>query len=149
MKYIFSLSFLLLWSCTNTEIPEDKPDTQNALKAAEVAIAKMQNQETEANNAKLVHMVFFKLKPDADATQMLREIGKLEEINSIVDLEYGLFEDLGDARALSDYDILMQMSFADSVAYNTYQNHPLHLTLKKNTLNLLAGPPATYDYIKN
>ena len=72
----------------------------------------------------------------------------MEAIKEVMDFEVGPFENLGDSRALSNYSILMQMSFATIAAYKRYQEHPLHSALKENTSPFLAGPPATYDFRK-
>ena len=65
-----------------------------------------------------------------------------------MDLEVGPFEELGDTRALSQYGLFMQMSFANKAAYEVYQKHPTHLALRENTGQFMAGPPVTYDFMK-
>ena len=97
---------------------------------------------------KLVHLVFFKVKSDTDQVALIAEIKSLENIKEVMDLEIGPFEDLGDARALSEYTILLQMNFADKAAYQVYQKHPIHLALQRNIGQFMAGPPATYDFRK-
>lgn len=79
---------------------------------------------------------------------MIEEIKKLEAIEQVHEMQVGQFKDLGDQRALSDYELFLQMSFTDEAAYQTYQKHPIHLTLKEKAGAYLAGPPVTYDYIK-
>jgi len=90
----------------------------------------------------------FRLKPDADQAKLVEEVNKLESIEGLMDLQVGPFKELGDKRALSEYSMMMEMSFEDETAYQKYQAHPLHLALKENTKSLMAGPPATYDYLK-
>ncbi len=96
----------------------------------------------------MVHLIFFKLKPEADIAFLAKEIQKLENIDVVKDLQHGAFEDLGDKRALSEYQYFMEMSFVDKAAYKLYQKHPLHLKLKEKAKPMLAGPPAAYDYMK-
>lgn len=146
MKYLFIFPLLIFVSCSDSSLQKQLESTQNELQAAQATIENLQEQiEPEGD---LVHVVFFKLKPDADQAVLLAEVKKMEGIKEIMDLEIGPFENLGDARALSEYSMMMQMSFADAAAYQTYQKHPLHLALKENVKPLMAGPPATYDFIK-
>jgi len=92
------------------------------------------------------HLVFLKLNPDADKAQVIQEIKKIREIKVLHDLEVGLFKDLDDARAMSDYDIAFSMHFDDTADYTSYQNDSIHLRLKESLKDVLAGPPVTYDY---
>lgn len=93
------------------------------------------------------HIVLFKLKDAATAPMLLHELDKLSDIPSIKSIRSGRFKSLDDYRALSEYDVVMEVVLEDSLAYQNYQKHPLHLALKQKVKDLLAGPPATYDYI--
>lgn len=147
------LSFLLLsvlMSCSNAAIQSELETTKLALKETEIALTTVNQQLSDlqkVETAKLVHVVFFKVKAEAEA-DLIVEIKKLEGIPVIQDLEVGTFENLEDPRALSYYNIVMEMSFADKAAYEVYQKHPLHLALKDNTKSMMTGPPATYDYLE-
>ena len=148
------LSFLVLFglvSCSNSALETELKTAKDALASAKTALQKA-NQEIailkQADTGKLVHVVFFKIKPDVDVAVVIEEIKKLQQIPEVQDLEVGTFEDLGDARALSDYNLVMEMTFDNKVAYDTYQQHPVHLTLKENLGAFSAGPPATYDFIE-
>lgn len=146
MKYLYFLSILFFLSCSNNKLETDLANLQQELATANEKINQLQSQiEPEGE---LVHLVFFKIKPDADQTALVAEIKKLENIQEVMDLEVGPYENLGDTRALSDFTMLMQMSFANKAAYENYQKHPIHLALKENTGQFMAGPPATYDFIK-
>ena len=94
----------------------------------------------------LVHIVFFKLKEGTDVDSLIYEIKKIEKIPGLKNLEVGQFKDLDDVRALSEYQVMMQMRFANRADYHIYQKHPLHLSLQENAKAYLAGPPVTYDY---
>lgn len=146
MKYTYFFSFLLFFSCNSNKLETDVANLQKELASAKEKISQLQ-AEIEPEG-KLVHLVFFKVKDDADQSVLVAEIKKLENIEEVMDLEVGPFENLGDPRALADYTMLLQMSFADKKAYEHYQTHPIHLALKKNTGQFMAGPPATYDFIK-
>ena len=105
-------------------------------------------EQASVEQFKFVHVVYFTLKEKADIDLLIKEIKKLKAIEVLHNLEIGTFADLGDKRALSQYDLVMQMDFKSRADYEIYQIHPLHLQLKKAMMNLLAGPPATYDYFK-
>lgn len=95
------------------------------------------------------HMVFLNIKDDLSKEEkktLMAELKALEEIDEVEAFEIGRFKDVGDARALSDYELVMKMSFENKKAYQTYQDHPKHLNLKKKLGEFLAGPPAVYDY---
>lgn len=146
VKYVLIGSLFLLSACTNTAIQEELAAVKQDLKVAQNKIVSLKSQlEPEGE---LVHLVLFKVKADADQAALVAEVKKLEQIKEVMDLEIGPFEDLGDARALSDYSILMQMSFVNKAAYENYQKHPTHLALKENIGKFMSGPPATYDFMK-
>ena len=144
LHLIFSLVFLI--SCTNSEIKKELQTTQIELQSARQKIIELESQiEPEGD---LVHLVFFKLKPDSDRINFVSEIKKMAEIPGVMDLEIGPFADMGDQRALSEFDMLLQMSFSGAKAYRNYQKHPTHLAIQKNLGSYLAGPPTTYDFKK-
>lgn len=149
MKYsLLLLLMLLVFGCSNSALEQELLKTKANLVEVQKELASLELEQQQTEQAALVHIVLFKLKPDADHNQLIAEIKKMAEIPGVYDLEVGPFENLEDKRALSDYSILMQMSFKDEAAYKVYQAHPLHLALKENTLAMMAGPPATYDYLK-
>ncbi|NRB49484.1 MAG: Dabb family protein [Saprospiraceae bacterium] len=140
------LSLLLLCSCSNTALEEELATSKEKIVALESELKNLKAEEDKV--APLVHIVLFNLKEDADQAALVAEIKKLEAIEEVQDLEVGPFENLGDDRALSDYELIMQMSFVDNEAYQAYQTHPVHLALKEAAKTYLGGPPATYDFIK-
>ncbi|MEM8908372.1 MAG: hypothetical protein AAGD05_11045, partial [Bacteroidota bacterium] len=66
----------------------------------------------------------------------------------VKDLQVGTFTDLGDTRALQQYHLVMQMGFSGQQAYQSYQQHPIHVALKEKLAEYLAASPSTYDYTK-
>jgi len=146
MRILLTISLLSLVACTNTAVQEELKTLQQELTTAKEKISSLEAQiEPEGE---LVHLVFFKVKPNIDQASLVAEVKKLAGIKEVMDLEIGPFEDLGDERALSDYTMLMQMSFANKAAYEAYQKNPTHLALRENTMQFMAGPPATYDFMK-
>ena len=71
----------------------------------------------------------------------------MEAIPTLMKLEIGIFKDMNDSRALSNYEVAFQMNFANEAAYKAYQSHPLHIALKEKIGVYLDGQPATYDFI--
>lgn len=146
MKYFILGFILLLFSCNDNHDQEQLVIIKEQLAKANAKISQLQTQiESEGE---LVHLVFFKVKSNADQKAFVEAVKKLMAIKTVMDLEIGPFEDLGDDRALSEYTMLLQISFADKAAYENYQQHPIHLALKKNIGQYMDGPPATYDFIK-
>jgi len=98
---------------------------------------------------RLVHLVWFTLKDggnEQECRALVAELKKLVEIPGVQDFEVGQFQPLGDERAMSQLDMVMQMGFDSEIAYRTYQDHPIHLQLKEDIGKYLGGPPITYDY---
>ncbi len=146
MRYFILGCLLILFACTDTKVQEELGAVKQQLATANEKISQLETQlEPEGE---LVHLVFLKVKPDADQAALVAEVKKLEGIKEVMDLEIGPFENLGDDRALVEYSMLMQMSFDNKAAYETYQKHPIHLTLKENLGSFVTGPPATYDFMK-
>lgn len=141
-KIFLLFLFLGLTSCTHTAQIQD---LQSQLETAESKISALEDDSTRW----LVHVVYFKMKPgssDADQTALIDAIKRLKAIEVLHDLEVGTFQDLGDKRAMNDYEVVMQMKFKSSADYEVYQAHSLHLALKEVAKDLLGGPPVTYDY---
>ena len=149
MKNLLFLSTILLAlaSCSNPAVQQELSDAKAALASAQSQIDSLSALVNADDSGKLVHVVYFKVKPDTDQAAFIAEVKKLSSIEVLEDLEVGPFEDLGDPRALSEYNMVMQMTFADSTAYAAYQAHPTHEALKANTKSYMAGPPATYDFV--
>ena len=144
MKFLILVwSILLFIGCSNGTLEQELKDTKNLLEKSEQLLTELVNKDYP-----LVHTVYLTLKPDADQVALISEINKIEAIEVLHDLEIGTFENLEDKRALSDYQLMMSMSFENEADYKTYQAHELHLALKENIVQFLAGPPVTYDYIK-
>lgn len=93
----------------------------------------------------LVHIVLFDVK-EGMSDALIKELERMDQIESVHHLKVGKFEDLNDKRAMAEYDLIMQMQFLDEASYRQYQNHPLHLSLKKVASQMLEKAPTSYDY---
>lgn len=147
MKYLMFFIFLAgILSCQNTQAVEELEKVKSELNAANEKIESLKAQiEPEGE---LVHLVFLKVKEEVEMTKLISELKSLAAIEGLKDFELGPFQNLDDSRALSEYDLLMEMSFDNEAAYQKYQADPIHLALKEKLKSMLAGPPATYDYRK-
>lgn len=150
--FIFATSLLFSACQQNTEasaqmkkLQEQLTEQNNLLEQAKIELAKCKTTDEKL----LVHTVYFKLKSNISSKEnieLVKEINKLNKIDVLKNLEIGTFQDLEDSRALSDYQLVMQMEFSSIEDYQIYQAHDIHLHLKKQAGKYLAGPPATYDY---
>lgn len=98
----------------------------------------------------ILHTVYLNLIDELtpeEETQLLNDIHKLSTIPGVRDLEVGFYKDLGDQRAMDEFEIVLQMKFKDQADYMNFQNHPIHLQLKETGKSKLASPPRTHDAI--
>ena len=139
MKYVYLLG--LIASCVGLAgwQPQDS--------AAQAEIQQEITPSTIGSHKKrLVHLVWFKMKEGFDHDAFVKKLQKLDDIEVVNDFEVGNFANLEDPRAMSDFELVLQMSFESEADYRKYQSHPLHLQLKKEIGGFLNGPPVTYDY---
>lgn len=145
MKYLLIGLSIFLLACNHSELEVKLAKTE--LELAETMKALAQAESLTPSQGQLIHLVLFKLKPDADVQFLSNELNKLASIEEVRDLSLGEFEEVGDERALKEYPFMMQIRFDNVEAYKTYQQDTLHLGVKKRTFHLLAGPPSSYDYL--
>ena len=153
--YSFFFIFVSLVSCKQSpnaqaELEKLQAEFTEKNKALE-SLQKEMKLMLEADNAPLVHLVFFDLKDEITPTQktaFIKILKDLDSIEGVYNLEVGTFEDLGDERALSKYDVALQMEFSSADGYEKYQNDERHLKAKKALGGYLAEPPASYDFME-
>ncbi|MEL6190491.1 MAG: Dabb family protein [Bacteroidota bacterium] len=145
MRYLLVCLTFLLLACTNSEMEIKLAESELALAEARLEIAQLESHLP--SQSQLIHLVLFKLKPEADIQFLSDELNKLASIEEVRDLSLGEFEEVGDERSLNEYPFMMQIRFDNVEAYKTYQKDTLHLGVKKRTFHLLAGPPSSYDYL--
>ncbi|KAA3625519.1 MAG: Dabb family protein [Bacteroidetes bacterium] len=151
MKNIFNFFLLLmvLAGCQQNNIQEQLAACQQELSEKTEALEAALNS-SESENLSLVHTVYLNVKDDiseADRSRLIEGIKTLASIPGVYNLKTGSFKDLGDKRALSEYEVVLQMEFLDEEAYRHYQQDSVHIGFKKSVADLLAGPPATHDFI--
>ena len=147
-RYIFLLSSfcLLFLACTDQGSEETIAELQASLDEAQSQISAVEDPQAGS----LVHLVFLTTREDLtdeERTTLLSELGRLGEIEEVKGYDIGEFEDLEDARALSQYNLILSMYFESEDDYRVYQNNDDHLDVRSKLGAYLAGPPATYDYI--
>ncbi|MEZ4885709.1 MAG: Dabb family protein [Chitinophagales bacterium] len=152
----FFLVVCLFSSCrqvpdSNLQTELEGLQTQLQQKTTDLAnLRKEMSSIVSAQQTPLVHLVFLKVKDDIsaeDKTALMNTLKRLADIAEVKNLHVGDFEDLGDERALSDYDVVMQMGFQTKEDYQKYQADERHIQAKAAMKPFLAGPPATYDFV--
>lgn len=152
LLFLFLATPLFFSACQQNNATEQLATLQQQLSEKTTALQQAQatiDNLKETKGKQLVHTVYLKLKPGLSGKEnlaLVAEISKLNGIEVVNNLEYGVFQDVGDARALSEYGLVMQMSFDNMDDYHSYQANEIHLNLKEQLGQYLAGPPATYDY---
>ncbi|MCB0650550.1 MAG: Dabb family protein [Saprospiraceae bacterium] len=148
MKNILVLLIFLLLSLNACK----QADLQQQLEACHAELLeKSQEQEILQIETPLVHTVYLKIREDISPENLaglIEGVKTLNQIQGVKHLKTGTFENLGDERALAEYGLVLQMEFQSEADYRSYQQDSIHLAFKKNAGPLLAGPPATYDFIK-
>ncbi len=134
------LVMVSIWACKNPPVPLNEEVEEPIIKVTK------DQEEIDRHKGNLVHTVYFKVKENK-TDSLIIACKKMSNIKGVKYLEVGRFKDLGDPRAMSDLSIVMQMEFKNQTDYKHYQNHPLHLNLKKTAANYLLGPPITHDFI--
>lgn len=145
---LISISACQQTSCTEQEAALQEMKKVVADLQAEKKV--LVEEASDKHTGDLIHLVYFSLKPDLTENEIemfKQELLKLKAISFLKDLEIGSFKNLGDSRAMDQFDLLMQMRFTSDENYQKYQAHPKHLELKKVAANYLAAPPVTYDYL--
>ncbi len=150
--FIFSSLFTSCQQAPNMQADLDKLQAELQQKDAQLTALQKTLKEkiSTEEEGSLVHLVFFKVKDDIsveDKTKLMEVLEGLAAIEVVKNLEVGNFEDLGDERALSDYDVVIQMDFSSAADYKKYQEDERHLQAKGALKPFLAGPPASYDFV--
>ncbi|MEL6190114.1 MAG: Dabb family protein [Myxococcota bacterium] len=144
MKLIIALlAVLAVASCDRRD--ERWESLERSLEETRVELETLKRQQ--ALRSPLVHLVFFDLRPDAQRSAFIAEIERLQAIAAIKKMTFGPFEDLHDPRALSEYELVMELRFASAEDYAAYQKDPLHLSVREALRAYLQKPPATYDFV--
>ena len=146
MRYFLFLFLPVLICCNNPRHGQILKQTEEELRILRERVAQL--SEELDSKGDLVHIVFFRLKSGTDQDAFITEVQKLAQIEGLMGLNVGPFENLNDDRALSEFALVMEMRFEDKAAYEVYQKHPVHLALRAYGNPFFAGPPATYDYIR-
>lgn len=152
-----SLLFLFLFACLfiscqqTPDLTEKVDELEAALLIAEQELTDLKTENAANPAGKLVHVVYLNLKEGItpeEETEIVAAIDDLARIKEVNELEIGDFANLGDARAMSDLEMVFSMSFTSKLAYEAYQAHPIHGQLKIIVKPYLSAPPVTYDYIR-
>lgn len=147
LRVCFCALVLSLFACqqNNPELQEQLVAIQTQLDQANASLKAM---KTKARPA-LVHSVFFKLKSELSETEkndFMAELKRLAKISYTKNLFVATPAATGDGRLRADYDVVLQMHFAQADDLAKYQAHELHLEVKAKVGPSLAAKPFVYDY---
>ncbi len=150
LQWVCLLGFIGLMTSCQQSVNTDQVEKLNAeltnakteLENTKAALVKLQSSQ----NYPLVHLVYFDMKDAQGMEGFINDLKKLKAIKEVKSLQIGHFKDLGDQRALSEFELVMQMGFNNEADYQSYQKHSIHLALKKKIAPYLAAPPTTYDF---
>lgn len=95
------------------------------------------------------HVVYLSINStayDQQESEIMDRLSLLGDIAQVQSFHIGTFTDLQDQRALSDYELVLYMQFADTLAYQQYNQDSTHLAVRKYLAPMLDMPPRTYDY---
>lgn len=150
MKHLALSIFLIFISCDQAIKPnnENKEMADELLQKSLLEARNQLEQFQYEDSGTITHIVFFDLKPEANKEAFINELTKVSEIDEVLDFDYGSFKNLNDARAMQEFELVMEMSFQSEAAYKAYQDHPIHMQLKSNVKDYLNAPPVTYDYLR-
>lgn len=100
------------------------------------------------DQALLLHDVYLDLKEisDEDKLMVLSELNRLSEVEGVLSVQVGERAETGDARLNKDYDVALHVGFASEDDLKVYAKASLHLEVRANIKDFLAGPPMVYDY---
>jgi len=151
---ILICSCCLLYSCERPgRMDGEIIVLENLLIEKTAELQKLRSKAKKGFNAslegKLVHIVFFNLKSgikENEVNQFLEIIDSLKGINSVENLIYGDYLEVGDGRAMKEMELVMQLVFKDIDGLKTYQTDSIHLKVKKSLSPFLESAPVTYDY---
>lgn len=139
--YVNILALTTLFSCRkDVDLQDRLTATQADLMLAQAELAKA------AIPPAITHLVYLDTKDSIDVLMLEQELARLGEIPGVKDYQVGTFLQLDDPRALAQYELVLSMGFASREDYQTYQEHPIHIAVKKQLQSFLAGPPVTYDF---
>jgi len=151
-KIFLALSLTMLFTaCSNNRLAdEQRAIAQEQIQKAEKALTEAKTQLAALQSAKLVHVVMLNIKDDLSEEEIQTLTANMKRIGTIDlvhDFEFGTFADVGDERALSDYEMVMKMSFKSHEDMAKYQENEVHDEVRTKAADYLAGPPAVYDYV--
>lgn len=101
-------------------------------------------------SGQLVHLVFFKLKPGVDKQLLVKSLETFKTVNVIKKVQIGLWEETNNPKSvLTDYSVVVQLTFNSLADFRVYEKHPVHLASIEATKDLMAAPPIGYDCYMN
>lgn len=144
LRFYCLATFFILVSCSGK--PCQHMTRINELEAELETLRKSEINTTKTN---LFHIVYFDLKENLTQKEMEDFTASIEELNKIKTIKAiksGGYEDVGDPRAIDQYEYAMILEFETQQDFLSYQQDSIHLRIIADTKAFMAGPPATYDF---
>jgi len=147
--FISLISIVLLLGCA-----EEKDSNTRQLERLEQEIAELANrlENLPDHKAGLTHLVFLNLKDDISPGQVeviMERINQLGNIANVRNFSIGHYQDVSDPRAMSQYEIVLELAFENAAELASYQKDEQHIAIRADLKKYLASPPVTYDYKGN
>jgi len=92
------------------------------------------------------HLVFLDVKPEVNLDSLIEELNHLSNLKSVSSFNVGKYKELNDPKAMSDYELILDITFDNKAAYLSYQSDSLHQTMIIKSKKCMAGPPVSFDY---
>ncbi|MGH1365945.1 MAG: Dabb family protein [Calditrichia bacterium] len=145
--FISLISIALLIGCA-----EEKDSNTRQLERLELEIGELTKRLENLPDRKvgLTHLVFLDLKSDLLPEQLegiMEKVNQLGEIANVQSFNIGRYQDVGDPRAMSQYEIVLELLFENAARLASYQQNEQHLAIRAELKKYLAGPPVVYDYL--
>lgn len=149
------ISLLALGICfliTSCDYPRLR--VENEMLKAQIKLLGQENAvlPDQQSAGTLTHIVLLQLKetltPEErkEVANLLQTLETIEEVQTLV---VGFPEDTGDTRAIQDYNLVLQMTFADKEALAAYQVNEFHAKVREEAKQYQGGPPKILDYSTN
>lgn len=136
----------MLSACSNPKLEKQLAETQEALAHAEATLAEME-EASQVN--KIVHTLYFTLKPELSKSDREQFVGYLNQLGAlpyVSQIKIGIPDSMPDPRAKKDYDYAMEMQFASKAELAAYQEDSTHAAIRTLLGPQLGGPPLVYDF---
>ena len=130
------LSLIICIICLSCSLDGKQSRSMPAMKEAKIF----------TNPDEIRHLVFLDVKREVNLDSLIIELYHLSKLESVSSFSIGKYKELNDLKAMSDYELILDMTFTNKKTYLSYQSDSLHQTMISKSMKCMAGPPASFDY---